>query len=83
MTHSTTSVNFLDITLYKDEIFEQTGRLNTMTYQKKFTLQVKSPYIVRYLSRLPAGSRMSKSSLKGLIIGEAIRYIFAQFQRNI
>ena len=73
MTHSTTSVNFLDITVYKDEIFERTGRLNTMTYQKDQNL----------FQYLHFKSNHPKSSLKGLIIGEAIRYIFSQFQRNI
>ena len=62
---STTSVNFLDITVYKDKTFEKTGKLSVMTYQKDQNL----------FQYLHFKSNHPKSTLKGLIIGEAIRYI--------
>ena len=62
---SDTSVNFLDITIRKSKHFEVTGKLNVSTFQKENNLY-------QYLH---FSSNHPRSVFKGLIVGEAIRYV--------
>jgi hypothetical protein len=64
-TISETSVNFLDLTIYKPSNFEQTNLLYTRTFQKPIN-------IFQYLHFTSAHP---KSIFKGIIIGETIRYV--------
>ncbi len=62
--HSNTSIDFLDLTIYKDEDFSLSHTLQTKTFQKPQNLY----QYVQFYSFHP------KSTFKGLIIGECIRY---------
>ena len=71
-TVTNSSVNFLDITIYKDDNFHSTEKLNTTTYQKEANLY----QYLHYDSNPP------KSTFKGLIIGEATTYIRTNSTRD-
>uniref|UniRef100_A0A1X7UGQ5 GIY-YIG domain-containing protein n=1 Tax=Amphimedon queenslandica TaxID=400682 RepID=A0A1X7UGQ5_AMPQE len=64
-TQSDTAVNFLDITIYKNSNFTATGKLSTSTYEKENNL----------FQYLHFESNHSISIYKGIIIGEAMRYV--------
>ena len=64
-TSSNTSIDFLDITIYKDGNFEHTGKLSISTFQKTDNLY----QYLHFSSYHPA------TVFKGIIKGEAIRYI--------
>ena len=64
-TQSDTAVNFLDITIYKNSNFTVTGKLSTSTHEKENNL----------FQYLHFKSNNQLSVYKGLIIGEAIRYV--------
>ncbi|XP_011407404.1 PREDICTED: uncharacterized protein LOC105314749 [Amphimedon queenslandica] len=65
MSQSETTINFLDITIYKGEDFSETNKLSIKTYQKE---------INRY-QYLHFNSNHPIHIFKGLIIGETIRYV--------
>ena len=63
--HSSTSINFLDITIFKGTAFDYTNLLDIKTYQKANNLY----HYLHYTSEHP------HSVFKGLIRGECIRYL--------
>ena len=63
--HSSTSIDFLDITIYKGSFFEYTGTLDTKTFQKELNLY-------QYLQ---FSSHHEQKIFKAIIKGECIRYV--------
>ena len=64
-TFSQTSVDYLDITIYKGPLFQITNYLDTKTFQKPQNLY----QYLHYSSHHPP------STFKGIIVGETIRYV--------
>ena len=64
-TQSNKSVDFLNITIKKGDNFNKSGKLQISTFQKQNNLY----QYIHFLSNHP------KSTLRGLIIGEATRYV--------
>ena len=65
MDQSNTHINFLDLTIFKSKQFSETHQLSVKTYQKEHNLY----QYLHFTSNHP------KSTFRGIIIGEAIRYI--------
>ena len=70
---STKSIDFLDITVYKDSDFNKTGKLSTSTYQKENNLY----QYLHFTSNHP------QSIFRALIIGEATRYVRTNSSREM
>ena len=70
--YSNTSVIFLDLTVYKGDLFNGTNKLDVKTYEKNGNL---SQY-VHFTSNHP------KHNLRGIIIGEATKYICTNSSEN-
>ena len=70
--YSNTSVNFLDLTVYKGDLFNRTNKLDVKTYEKNGNLY----QYVHFTSNHP------KHNLRGIIIGEATRYVRTNSSEN-
>ena len=66
------SIDFLDITVYKDSDFNKTGKLSTSTYQKENNLY----QYLHFTSNHP------QSIFRALIIGEATKYVRTNSSRE-
>lgn len=73
LNQSSTSIDFLDLTIYKGYQFNATRRLNFKMYQK----DNNTYQYIHFTSNHP------KSILKGVTIGEAIRYIHTSSSKKI
>ena len=72
LNQSSTSIDFLNLTIYNGYRFNATRRLDFKIYQKDITYQY-----IHFTSNHP------KSILKGVTIGEAIRYICTSSSKKI
>ena len=72
-TNSNKAIDFLHLTIFKDQKFEQTKKLSISTYQKTNKLY-------QYLHH---SSNHPQSVFKGLVKGEAIRYVRTNSSKSL